>query len=132
MICSIISVCVSIAFAFTDFDSLLVGSIGCLSGLITMILVFLDTSGKYISHQNSGNDYLALRNQVNYFVDIERHKLTLEAQMQSLKCFVEKRDLLNKNSLPISQKAYKNAKRLIETYKTHEYKVDKETKNERK
>lgn len=132
MICSIVSVCVSVAFAFADFNRLLVGGIGFLSGLITMILVFLDARGKYISHQNSGNDYLALRNQINYFMDIECYKLALESQMERLKCFVEKRDLLNKNSLPISPKAYKSAKKLIEIEKTHEYKVDKEAKNERK
>ena len=130
MICSIISVCASLAFAFADFDKLLVGGVGFLSGLITMILIFLNSQGKYIAHQNNGNDYLALKNQVSCFANIECHKITIEAQMERLKCFIEKRDLLNKNSLPISKKAYKSAKRQIEVEKSHEYQVDKEVKDD--
>lgn len=130
MICSIISVCASMAFAFADFDKMLVGGIGFLSGLITMILIFLNSQGKYTSHQSSGNDYLTLRNQIRYFADIERHRLAIEAQTERLKCFAKKRDLLNKNSLPISFKAYKSANRQIEVKKSHEYKIDKDRKNE--
>ena len=131
MICSIFSVCASLAFAFADFNKLLVGGIGFLSGLITMILIFLNSQGKYIAHQNNGNDYLALRNQVGYFVNIECHKLTMEIQVERLKCFIKKIDLLNKNSLPISKKAYKSAKRQIEVERSHEYQVDKEAKDGR-
>lgn len=132
MMCSIVSVCTSLAFAFADFDKLLVGGIGFLSGLITMILIFLNSQGKYTAHQSSGNDYLALRNQVSYFANIECHKITIETQMERLKCFIEKKDLLNKHSLPISKKAYKSAKRQIEVERNHEYQVDKEAKDDRK
>lgn len=126
MVCSIVSVCVSLTFIFADFDKLLVGGIGFLSGLITMILIFLNSQEKYISHQNSGNDYLALRNQVRCFLDIECYKLTTEIKIERLKRFIETRDLLNKHSLPISEKGYKSAKKLIEIEKTHKYKVDRE------
>lgn len=130
MICSIISVCASLAFTFADFDKLLVGSIGLVSGSIAMILVFLNSQEKYIVHQHNGNDYLALKNQANNFINIECYNLTIESQTERLKYLTEKRDLLNKNSLPIGKMAYKSAKTQIEIDKNHEYRVDKDIKNE--
>ena len=130
MICSIVSVCASLTLTFTDFFSNTSGGVfGFLSALLTMILIFLNPQGKHTSHQNSGNDYLALRNKIRYFADIEFSKLTIEAKMERLKCFIEKRDLLNKESLPISKEAYKQAQKQIEIKRNHEYKVDKGSSN---
>lgn len=124
VISSIVSVCASLAFSFLDFYATFASQVSLLSAFITMILVFLDSQEKYTSHQNSGNDYLALRNQAGYFINIERHNLATKTQIERLRCFVEKRDLLNKKSLSISSLAYKNAKRQIEIEKSHEYRID--------
>ena len=66
MIFSILSFCLS--FTLTLLDSQLCTVI---SSFITVILIFLNPQEKYLSHQNSGNKFLSLRNQIRIFNDIE-------------------------------------------------------------
>lgn len=126
MIVSIISVCACLALTFSDWGKFWTGIIGIISSLATFILIFLNPQEKYLSHQNSGNDYLALRNEARIFLEYELSKLDEDDLITKIKELNSKRDALNKHSLPILEKAYKSAKHQIEVQKTAQYRVDKD------
>lgn len=126
MIVSIISVCACLALTFSDWDKMWIGAIGLISSLATILLIFLNPQEKYLSHQNSGNDYIALRNEARIFLEYELSKLNEDDLIAKIKELNSKRDTLNKHSLPILESAYKNAKHQIEVQKTAQYRVDKD------
>lgn len=126
MIVSIISVCACLALTFSDWDKVCIGIIGLISSLVTFILIFLNPQEKYLFHQNSGNDYLALRNEARIFLEYELSKLNEDDLIAKIKELSSKRDTLNKHSLPILESAYKNAKHQIEVQKIAQYRVDKD------
>ncbi len=126
MVASIISVCASLVFVYDDSDKFWSGFVAIVSGFITMLLVFLNPQKKYLSHQNSGNKYLALRNKARIFLEIESKNMDIEQQVESLKKIDSKRNKINKYSLPIASMGYKGAKRQIEIDKNTQYQVDKE------
>lgn len=128
MIASIVSVCGSSVFVYSDLDKFWSGIIAISSSIVTMLLVFLNPQEKYLSHYNSGNRFLTLRNKTRIFLEIESKAMNIEIQMQTIKKLDSKRSSLNKTSLPISERAYKNAKKQIEIDKNTQYKVDKEQK----
>lgn len=128
MIVSIVSVCASLVFVYDDSDNFWSGFIAIVSGFITMLLIFLKPQEKYLSHQNSGNQYLAIRNKARIFLEIESKNMNLDQQMESLKKLDSKKSKLNNTSLPISEYGYKSAKKQIEIDKNTQYRVDKEQK----
>ncbi|TLD80946.1 SLATT domain-containing protein [Helicobacter sp. MIT 05-5293] len=128
MITSIASVCASLVFVYNDSNECWSGFIAIISGFITMLLVFLNPQEKYLSHQNSGNKYLALRNKARIFLEIESKNISIEQQIQYLKKLDSRRTNINENSLPIAQAGYKSAKKQIEIDKNAQYQVDKEQK----
>lgn len=126
MIASIVSVCGSSVFVYSDLDKFWSGIIAISSSIVTMLLVFLNPQEKYLSHYNSGNRFLTLRNKTRIFLEIESKAMNTEQQRQTLKELDSKRGSLNETSLPISNIAYKSAKKQIEIDKNTRYKVDKE------
>ena len=126
MIASIVSVCGSLVFVYGNLDKFWSGIIAISSGIVTMLLVFLNPQEKYLSHYNSGNRFLTLRNKTRIFLEIESKAMNTEQQRQTLKELDSKRGSLNETSLPISNIAYKSAKKQIEIDKNTRYKVDKE------
>lgn len=128
MVVSIASVCASLVFVYSDLDKFWSGTIAVSSGFITMLLVFLNPQEKYLSHYRSGSQFLSLRNKARIFLEIESYKMIAEQQILALKKLDSKRSRINKNSLPISEKAYKSAKKQIEIDKNTQYQVDKEQK----
>ncbi len=124
MIFSILSLCLS--FTLTLLDSQLCTVIcGIISSFITVILIFLNPQEKYLSHQNNGNKFLSLRNQIRIFNDIEiKNSNYIDEYTKRLIEFSKERNSLNENSLPIAETGYKNAKKQIEE-ETHIYEVDK-------
>ena len=124
MIFSILSLCLS--FTLTLIDGQLCTVIcGLISSFITVILIFLNPQEKYLSHQNSGNKFLSLRNQIRIFNDIEiKNSNYIDEYTKRLIEFSKERNSLNENSLPIAETGYKNVKKQIEE-ETHIYEVDK-------
>jgi hypothetical protein len=124
MIFSILSLCLS--FTLTLLDSQLCTVIcGIISSFITVILIFLNPQEKYLSHQNNGNKFLSLRNQIRIFNDIEiKNSNYIDEYTKRLIEFSKERNSLNENSLPIAETGYKNVKKQIEE-ETHIYEVDK-------
>lgn len=125
MICSIVSLCACLVFTFFDLSKLITGGIGSVSGFITILLIFLNPQEKYLSHQNSGNDYLKLRNKTRIFSEHKASILDTNKQIKKLEKLNSARDMLNKYSLPIATKGYRSAKKQIEILKTSQYRVDK-------
>ena len=124
MASSILSLCLS--FPVLADGNLCTASVGLISSFITVILIFLNPQEKYLSHQNSGNKFLSLRNQIRIFNDIEiKNSNYADEYTKRLIVFSEERNSLNENSLPIAETGYKNTKKQIEE-KTHIYEVDKE------
>ena len=70
MFVSIFTLVLSISNILSDFSTWLI-IINAISGFITVIIVFLNPQEKYISHQNSGNHFLSLRNEIRIFREIE-------------------------------------------------------------
>lgn len=128
MFASIISVCFSLVLVYSDLDKFWSGIIAISSGIVTMLLVFLNPQEKYLSHYNNGNRFLTLRNKTRIFLEIESKAMNTEQQRQTLKELDSKRGSLNETSLPISNIAYKSAKKQIEIDKNTQYQVDKEQK----
>lgn len=126
MIASIVSVCAGLVFVYGDLDKFWIGVLAISSGIATMLLIFLNPQEKYLSHYNSGNRFLTLRNKTRIFLEIESKAMNIEQQRQTLKELDSKRGSLNETSLPISNIAYKSAKKQIEIDKNTQYKVDKE------
>lgn len=125
MVASIASVCASLVFVFSDLGKFCSGFVAIVSGFITMLLVFLNPQEKYISHYNSGNRFLALRNKARIFLEVESKNMSIEQQVESLKKLDSKRNKINKYSLPIASMGYKGAKKQIEIDKNIQYQVDK-------
>ncbi|HEC1782318.1 TPA: SLATT domain-containing protein [Campylobacter lari] len=123
---SIISVCFSLISVYGGWSTVCSGIIAISSGIVTMLLIFLNPQEKYLSHYNSGNRFLALRNKTRVFLEIESKAMDIEMQMQVVKKLDFKRNDINKYSLPISECAYKNAKEQIEIDKNTQYEADKE------
>ena len=128
MFASIISVCFSLVLVYSDLDKFWSGIVAISSGIVTMLLVFLNPQEKYISHYNSGNGFLALRNKTRVFLEIESKAMEIEMQMRVIKKLDSKRNDMNGYSLPIGEYGYKNAKKQIEIDKNTQYQVDKEQK----
>lgn len=126
MIASIVSVCGSLVFVYGNLDKFWIGVLAISSGIVTMLLVFLNPQEKYLSHYNSGNRFLTLRNKTRIFLEVESKTMNAEQQRQTLKELDSKRSSLNETSLPISNIAYKSAKKQIEIDKNTQYQVDKE------
>ena len=114
------------SFTLTLLDSQLCTVIcGIISSFITVILIFLNPQEKYLSHQNNGNKFLSLRNQIRIFNDIEiKNSNYIDEYTKRLIEFSKERNSLNENSLPIAETGYKNVKKQIEE-ETHIYEVDK-------
>lgn len=127
-VASIASVCASLVFVFSDLDKFWIGFITIVSGLIAMLLVFSNPQEKYISHYNSGNRFLSLRNKARIFLEVESKDMGIEQQVESLKKLDSKRNKINKHSLPIGSMGYKSAKKQIEVDRNTQYQVDKEQK----
>lgn len=125
MVASIISVCASLVFVFSDLGKFCSGFVAIVSGFITMLLVFLNPQKKYLSHSKNGNKYLTLRNKARIFLEVESKNMSIEQQVESLKKLDSKRNKINKYSLPIASMGYKGAKRQIEIDKNIQYQVDK-------
>ncbi len=128
MFTSIISVCFSLISVYGGWSTVCSGIIAISSGIVTMLLIFLNPQEKYLSHYNSGNRFLALRNKTRVFLEIESKAMDTEMQMQVVKKLDFKRNDINKYSLPINEYAYKNAKEQIEIDKNTQYEADKEQK----
>lgn len=128
MFTSIVSVCFSLISVYGGWSTVCSGIIAISSGIVTMLLIFLNPQEKYLSHYNSGNRLLALRNKTRVFLEIESKAMDIKMQMQTIKKLDSKRNDINEYSLPISKCAYKNAKKQIEIDKNTQYEVDKEQK----
>ena len=125
MIFSILSLCLSFTLTLPD-SQLCTVICSLISSFITVILIFLNPQEKYLSHQNSGNKFLSLRNQIRIFNDIEiKNSNYIDEYAKRLIEFSKERNALNNNSLPIAETGYKNAKKQIEE-ETHIYEVDKD------
>ena len=126
MIISFVITCISLSITYGDIGKLSSICISALSGFFMMLLIFLNTQEKYISHYKSGNKYLKLRNKARIFLEVESRNMSLEQQMESLKKLNSKRNKINKHSLPIASMGYKGGKKQIEIDKNTQYQVDKE------
>ncbi|MDA3047666.1 SLATT domain-containing protein [Campylobacter sp. JMF_08 NE1] len=124
MLFSIITLMLSISNIFVNFSICHI-ILNITAGLITVIIIFLNPQEKYISHQNSGNHFLSLRNEIRIFREIEISSLELNQKIEKISFLSKKRDELNINSLPISTYGYENAKKQIETDKNTIYEIDK-------
>lgn len=128
MFFSILTLILSISNIFTNFSNLSV-IFNIITGFVTVIIIFLNPQEKYISHQNSGNHFLSLRNEIRIFREIEISSLELNQKIEKISFLSKKRDELNINSLPISTYGYENAKKQIETDKNAIYEIDKTKDN---
>lgn len=109
--------------AFSD-NTVIAGYISVLVAILTALSTFLDPNARQNSHKASGAAFGALKNQSRCFYEIdvylEQDEKKLKKQLDTL--FL-RRDELNSTSLPISVKAYKKAKKDIESG-SNNYKVD--------
>ena len=125
MFFSILTLILSVSNIFTNFSNLSV-IFNIITGFVTVIIIFLNPQEKYISHQNSGNHFLSLRNKIRIFREIEISSLELNQKIEKISFLSKKRDELNINSLPIT---IKNAKQQIEVDKNAIYEIDKTKDN---
>jgi hypothetical protein len=76
---------------------------------------FINPEQKTSSHKESGNKYLALRNNVRIFREIESAQLDLQKSIERIAAFNGERNALNQASLSIPRCAWWLAKKDIES-----------------
>lgn len=110
--------------AFSE-NTTVAGYISALVAILTALGTFLDPNARQNNHKASGAAYGALKNKARSFYEIE---VCLESDMVKLKKQLDilflRRDELNSTSFPISAKAYKKAKKDIESG-SNDYQIDK-------
>jgi hypothetical protein len=102
------------------------GSIAALlASLLTGLMTFIKPNERAVMHRTAGGEYLALRNNVRLFREIEIPQSNqLEKLIMSLKQFSEVRNDINKKSLGIPHYAFIIARKGIEEGQAI-YNVDK-------
>lgn len=102
------------ALAQFDNHATLAGILAIIVATLAGITTFLHPDGMATTHQSTGSKYTSLRNRVRafYTVDIYMGGSELEL-LEALKSLAAQRDELNETSPPISDRAYKKARKKI-------------------
>ncbi|PSV15945.1 SLATT domain-containing protein [Photobacterium kishitanii] len=109
--------------AFSD-NTIVAGYISVLVAILTALSTFLDPNARQNSHKASGAAFGALKNQSRCFYEIDVHLEQDEKKLKKhLDILFHRRDELNSTSFSISAKAYKKAKKDIESG-SNNYRVD--------
>lgn len=104
------------ASALAQFDNhaLVAGFLSILVAALTGIATFLNPNEKSNAHQSVGTKYTALRNKTRQFYNLDMDVEESEKDLiEQLKALAKLRDELNEASPPISDWAYKIARRKI-------------------
>lgn len=102
------------ALAQFDNHAILAGILAIIVATLTGITTFLHPDGKATTHQSAGSKYTTLRNRVRTFYNVDIYIGESEQELlEALKSLAIQRDELNEASLPISDKAYKKARKKI-------------------
>lgn len=102
------------ALAQFDNHAILAGFLAILVASLSGITTFLHPDRKATTHQSAGSKYSTLRNKVRRFSNLELYVEESEQELlEQLKSLAAQRDELNEASLPISNGAYKSAKKTI-------------------
>jgi len=105
------------AAALAQFDnhSIIAGVLAIIVAALTGVTTFLNPNEKASAHQNVGNKYNALRNKARAFYNLDTLMEESEQKLvEQLKALARQRDELNEGSLPISDRAYKKARKFIQ------------------
>lgn len=97
-----------------------------LSGFITVILIFLNPQEKYLNHQNFGNKFLSLKNEIRVIRNIDVKNQEIEKLRNKLIEIISSKSMLNDHAPPIGCLGYRSAKKQIEEYKNNTYNIDKD------
>ena len=102
------------ALAQFDHHTTIAGCLAIIVAALSAITTFVHPDGKATTHQSAGSKYTTLRNKVRAFshldVDVGQSEQEL---LELLKNLAAQRDELNEASLPISDRAYKRARKKI-------------------
>jgi hypothetical protein len=102
------------ALAQFDNHTILAGFLAIIVAALSGITTFLHPDGKATTHQSAGSKYTTLRNKVRAFYDLDIYAVESEEELlKQLKSLAAQRDELNEASLPISNRAYKSARKTI-------------------
>jgi len=102
------------ALAQFDNHAILAGSLALIVAALSGITTFLHPDGKATAHQTAGSKYSTLRNKVRAFRNLDLYVGESEQELlEQLKSLAAQRDELNEASLPISNEAYKSARKTI-------------------
>jgi hypothetical protein len=107
--------------AFTN-QPIIAGLLAVILTLLTTAAIFLKPGQRSLEHTRAGEKYLALRNRLRIFREIElphadRSKREL---LDSLKALSDKKNEINADSVPLPDWAYKRAKaRIMDGGTTH-------------
>ena len=107
---------------------ILAGIFGFAAATFTALLTFLKPIDRYEKHSKCGNRYLALRNDIRRFFEIELYTDKLESELkENLDTLISTKKKLDVESPLIPSWAYRKAKERIKSGET-EHAVDKDAK----
>jgi len=102
------------ALAQFDHHAIIAGCLAIIVAALSAISTFVHPDGKATTHQSTGSKYTTLRNKVRAFSHLDVHVGQSEQELlEQLKSLAAQRDELNEASLPISDRAYKRARKNI-------------------
>jgi hypothetical protein len=112
------------ASALAQFDNhnVVAGILAIIVAVLTALATFLNPNERASTYHASGDKFNALKSNINFFYcvqvylagDEEDPKTSNQKLAEHLQNFFKQKDDLNASSLPISEMAYKKAKRTIE------------------
>lgn len=102
------------ALAQFDYHATVAGCLAIIVAALSAITTFLHPDSKATTHQSAGSKYTTLRNKVRAFSHLDVYVGQSEQELlEQLKSLAAQRDELNEASLPISDRAYKSARKKI-------------------
>lgn len=104
------------ASALAPFDNhaVFAGFLAIIAATLSGIMTFLHPDKKATTHQSAGSKYTTLRNRVRTFSGLRLYVEESEQELlEELKSLAAQRDELNEASLPISDRAFKIARKRI-------------------
>lgn len=112
------------ALAQFDNHAILAGVLATIVAALTGITTFLHPDRKATTHQGAGSKYSALRNKTRTFYNLDIYTEKSEQELlEQLRSLATQRDELNEGSLPISNRAYKSARKSILEKQTRQQKI---------
>lgn len=126
IILSIIAGSLALGKVVPNFE-IFAGISGFSAAALTALISFLRPRERYELHTKFGNKYLALRNELRYFSNIEVATNDNENELKKLlEEYIKEKKSLDADAPLLSKRAYEEAKKRINAGET-EYKVDKES-----